>query len=631
MFDLAYREPVPENIIGDLAVNWETSSDGMEITFSLHQGVKWHDGMPFTADDVVYSLDKMTDVNRSAISDWFPAYRSSEKIDDHTVKVHLKNTSAGFMISLAQGESQIQAKHLAGTNDQSGEFMIGTGPFVLEEFKVRVHLRWKRNPDYFKKDKYGNQLPYLDSLLFVNGSNADINSMLISRRLDIKSTVTGAATLDSWQTLTQGAPELLWQRREKDSTAAFFLNTKHPPLDDVRVRRALGLLIDEKDLLIGYSGDALFGITDVGLLTPSFGLPKEEVRKILGWDKPFEERVTEAQQLMAEAGYPDGFKLNILAYGTVQLQAGAALVFADALRKYLKIDSEVNCGLAGTEIQFRLDNDNYDLFAQSFDVGQDPALITMYVSSSGYANYSHYSNPELDKMLTDLDQIIDPIERREAIWSIEGTLLTDLPILPTGCFIANFMPYYPYVKNIRWIDMAYSNVNRLEDVWIDKDIYQQVHGKLPSSAPELVTAPAPTPAEITPPATTPDLSDNATITAPTPTPSQTTGDPYDNPDWPVIWVKIDPPQAPARTNTEITVTLKVPPGSLCDLTFINPETGTRSARKPANVVADADGNAIIGPWAISHMALPGEATLEVTVTKTDGSKITVTHPYMLVQ
>jgi len=471
MFDINYKETVPENIIGDLAENWEMSQDGTEITFKLHQEVKWHDGTPFTANDVVYSLDKMTDVNRSAISEWFPAYESTEKIDDYTVKVHLKRPSAGFMMALAQGESQIQALHLAGTDGQSAEFMVGTGPFLLEEFLVRVHVKWQRNPDYFKKDKYGNQLPYLDGIIFYQLGGAGTNDMLIGRRLDLRSPTTGAATVDTYEYLSQGAPELLWQRRDKDFTAAIYLNLKHKPLDDIRVRRAMGLVLVEEDLLIGYSGDAKFGITDTGLLQPSFGLPKEEVIKLMGWDKPMAERIAEAQKLMAEAGYPDGFKLNMLTIGgATKTHGSATLVFSEALRKHLKIDSEVICGLGGTGTYQRIDEDNYDTFTQSVRVGHDPAQINQYVGTGGYSNYSNYSNPELDRMLGGLDYIIDPDERREAIWAIERILLTDLPILPTGAFIANFMPYYPHVKNLRWTDLSYSNINRLEDVWIDESL-----------------------------------------------------------------------------------------------------------------------------------------------------------------
>ncbi|MFH0941818.1 MAG: ABC transporter substrate-binding protein, partial [Chloroflexota bacterium] len=425
---------------------------------------------PFTAGDVVYSLDKMTDVNRSAISDWFPAYQSSEKIDDNTVKVHLKYASGGFMLMLAAGESQIQAKHLAGTDGQSAEFMVGTGPFVLENYKVRVHIKYKRNPDYWKKDKYGNRLPYLDGIIYYTADSASSSDMLVSRRLDLRSTTTGAATTDTYEYLSRGAPDLLWQRREKELGTVFFLNTKHPPLDDVRVRRAMGLMIDEEALIIGYSGDARFGIINSGLLPPSFGLSKEEVVKLMGWDKPWEARVSEAQRLMAEAGYPNGFNLNMLSLGAAKTQGGAAMVFAEALRINLKIKSEVNTSIGQTELFKRLDDDNYDLFAQNLRVELDPAQLQVYAGTGGYANYSKYSNPEVDRILADLDRIIDPAQRREAVWAIERLLLTDLPMLPTGCFIANLMPYYPHVKNLRWTDMSYSNICRLEDVWIDESL-----------------------------------------------------------------------------------------------------------------------------------------------------------------
>ncbi|RJQ37877.1 MAG: ABC transporter substrate-binding protein [Dehalococcoidia bacterium] len=634
IFDIAYKDTVPETIIGDLADRWETSPDGTEITFHLHPGVKWHDGMPFTADDVVYSLDKMADPNRSAIADFFPAYRDAERLDDTTVKVHMKYASAGFLISLAAGESVIQAKHLAGTSDQSADFMIGTGPFILEEYLTRVHMKWKRNPDYFKKDKYGNQLPYLDGLKLLNISNAELNDALLGRRVDLKGPVTGAGTVSTYEYLKNGAPELLWQKRDDYVSEAIFFNLNHKPLDDLRVRRAMGLILDEESLIIGYCGDATFGVTDIGLLQRSYGLPAEEIRTLMGWDKTMEERVAEAQQLMAEAGYPNGFKLNMLSRGGAQTAQGATLVFAEALRKHLKIDAEVN-GLASTEVAKRLDENNYDMYTVSLKVGLDPAQLAIFFASNSYANYAHYANPDMDTMLTELDRIIDPSERREAIWAIERTLLTDLPALPTGTFIANFLPYYPYIKNLRFTDMPYSNINRFEDVWIDRDIYQQVHGKPLSAA----TAPAMTPPPMTtpetapvttpePPVTTPE---QAPVTTPEPSsaPSQTAANSYDDPDWPVIWVKIDPAEGVSGGGTMITVTLKVPPGSFNEIIFINPVTGTRSSRRPAPAVADADGNVVLGPWEVHSAAAAGEATIELTCTKTDGTKIVVTHPYTL--
>jgi len=471
IYNLDYKETTPENLIGDLAESWGISDDGTEITFNLRQGIKWHDGMPFSADDVVYSLDKMTDVNRSAISDWFPAYERAEKVGDYTVKVHLKYPSAGFLTVLAEGEAVIQPKHLAGTDDQTKEFMVGTGPFMVDEFVVRVHIKYQRNADYFKKDKYGNQLPYLNQLIIYEAQNVVVNDMLIGRRIDFRGPTAGVATVNSYQQLTEGAPELLWQKLELDFSAVMFLNTEHAPLDDIRVRRALGLIVDQESLIVGFTGDARFGITDIGILGPSLGLHEEEIRQLMGWDKPYEERIAEAQQLMAEAGYPKGFKLNMLSDGGATMTEGSlSLVFADALRKYLNIDAEVNIGLGQTEIYKRRAEGNFDLYTSSLRVERDPTRLAEYATTGGFANYSHYSNPEVDRILGGLDRIFDPVERREAVWEVERILLTDLPMLPTGTFIGNLMPYYPHVKNLRWVNMRYSNTVRLEDVWIDESL-----------------------------------------------------------------------------------------------------------------------------------------------------------------
>lgn len=467
MFDINYKETVSETIIGDLADSWEVSSDGTEITFHLHNSVKWHDGVPFTADDVIYSLDKMTDVNRSGISDWFPAYQSAEKIDDYTVKIHLKYASAGFMLALAQGESQIQALHLAGTDDQSAAFMVGTGPFILIEYLPTVDLKFKRNPDYWKKDKYSNQLPYLEGINYYHMPLSSVNDALISRRLDLIGAMTGASDLNGYNYLKNGAPELLWQTRERYNGVAIFINTGEKPLDDIRVRRAMGLVLNEDDLIIGATGDLMFGLPGAGLLHPAFGLSKEEVASIMGWDKPYEERLAEAQQLMSEAGYSNGFKLNMLAASSSY--SGATLVFAEALRTKLKIDVEISADLGTIGTQQHLDKGDYDTYQVSLDV-MDPVQLSNYFGTGSPYNYSHYSNPELDKIMADADHIIDSDQRRETLRTIERILLNDLPALPTGQFPPIIMPYYPWVKNLRWNYISYSNISRFEDIWLDESL-----------------------------------------------------------------------------------------------------------------------------------------------------------------
>jgi len=472
MFDMAYNGISLKTIIGDLAESWETSDDGMEITFKLHQGVKWHDGVPFTADDVVYSLDKMVDPLRSVIYNSYPAYESAEKIDDYTVKINLKYPSAGFMMALAGPYSQIQAKHLAGTDSQSIDFLVGTGPFIVTEIVTQVHTRWERNPDYWKYDQYGNQLPYLDAI-YMFSTVAEGDDLFISRRMDVRNLVVSGSTLETFNTLKNGAPEALYQRNVKTDSSAFFINMSKAPMNDIRVRRALALVMEEDNIIIGYSGDVIFGISGTGLLHPSIGLPPEEVAELMGWDKPIEERVAEAQSLLAEVGLPDDFRLEILAQRASAApyagHPGASLVLADAFRRHLNIDANVSA-LPRLELQARLDENSYDIYCQSFTISDDPAQLAIYFASDAQADWSHYTNPELDSMMADLDRIIDPDIRQETIWAIERTLLTDLPALPTGIFPTRYMFYYPHVKNIRFQTQVYSNICRLEDVWIDPSL-----------------------------------------------------------------------------------------------------------------------------------------------------------------
>ncbi|RJO60181.1 ABC transporter substrate-binding protein [candidate division WS5 bacterium] len=468
MMSLDYKETVYDNIVGDLADSWEISDDGTEITFYLHPGVKWHDGVPFTADDVVYSLDRMTDPNSSVIYSRFPAYASSEKIDDNTVLVHLKYPSAGFLVALTSGESVIQAKHLAGIDGKSTDFLVGTGPFMFDDFILRVHIKYKRNPNYFKKDKYGNQLPYLDGHILMHLDNK--TEPFIARRLDVYGIVLGPSNSNLYMTTKDAAPDALVQKKVLNYCTVIKLNMDHKPLDDIRVRRALGLILDEESLVVGFSGDPSFGLKDVGLI--SGGLPPEEVRKIMGWDKPYEERIAEAQRLMTEAGYPNGFYMFFLSHGAAQAYtgyAGANLVFAEALKQYLNMNVEVR-QLPSPGGVVRRDTGDYDAQTDVLSVGDDPALLKTYFGTGEPGNYSHYSNPKFDEMIDKVDMEIDPVKRHELILDIERLLLTDLPALPTGIFSTRMMFYYPHVKNLRWTYTSYSNICRLEDVWIDPSL-----------------------------------------------------------------------------------------------------------------------------------------------------------------
>lgn len=171
---------------GQLARDFEISEDGTEIIFHLRRGVKWHDGVEFTADDVVFTFNLVYDVNIGSNSrsglliDGQPI--KMEKIDKYTVKATLPRPHAPIMFSIG---TSIVPYHLLGEAYEEGRFqemwdlstdpsqIIGTGAWKIASYRVDQELVLERNPDYYEFDSAGNQLPYLSRIIFRYYQNTD--------------------------------------------------------------------------------------------------------------------------------------------------------------------------------------------------------------------------------------------------------------------------------------------------------------------------------------------------------------------------------------------------------------------------------------------------------------------------
>ena len=149
-----------------LAKSWEAAPDGLSYTFHLQDNVKWHDGKPFSADDVVFSLSDMlpkTHARARVILNKF--VESVQAPDPKTVVVKLKSPFPAFMLMFEPGFAPIMPKHIyAGTDymtNPANQKPVGTGPFMFKEWKRGEYIKLARNPDYWKPGK-----PYLDELVF---------------------------------------------------------------------------------------------------------------------------------------------------------------------------------------------------------------------------------------------------------------------------------------------------------------------------------------------------------------------------------------------------------------------------------------------------------------------------------
>src|SRR5690349_7869005 len=162
MFDQHVPQNSLESIVPDLASSWSLSEDGKELTFKLRQGVKWHDGKPFTANDVKCTWDLISGAATEKLrvnprKSW---YRNLDNVTvggDDEVTFHLKRPQTSFIALLASGWSPVYPCHVSGRDMRAHP--IGTGPFKFVEFKPNESVKVARNPDYWKPGQ-----PYLDAI-----------------------------------------------------------------------------------------------------------------------------------------------------------------------------------------------------------------------------------------------------------------------------------------------------------------------------------------------------------------------------------------------------------------------------------------------------------------------------------
>lgn len=463
-FDATKKGFLTENIIGDLAERWEVSPDGKTYTFFLHQNVTWHDGQPFTAADVAYSFEKMLDPKRSVIAGRFPGFGELEIVDDYTVKVHMKAPQASFLPILAQGYAVMQPKHKAGTNGKSVDFLkVGTGPFMFKESVAGVSYTYVRNPNYFKPG-----LPYLDGLkIYIIRDRPAQRAAFVAHRVNMTNPSIGMPTESIYNQHRRRVPNGKYSIQDFQMVRLLWFNLKEDkPWNDVRVRRAINLALDREQLVIAGVGNKAWGRIG-GVLPPGnpYALPADEMATIQWWDRPYEERLTEARRLMKEAGYENGFKVRLVAR-TIGLYKRILSQAADLMRN-INIDVALDLPETARAMEMREKGD-FDMYFEVMyaNIG-DPDEIRGYHITGGPENWTGYSNPKLDELFTKQSQAATLAERQTYTHEIERILAKDAPVIPTF-FIRYGVGQHPEVQN--WIppDTPYTTHLQMEQVWLDK-------------------------------------------------------------------------------------------------------------------------------------------------------------------
>ncbi len=466
LFDQGKPQNGPQTIVPDLAKSWSWSADNKALTFKLEEGVKWHDGKPFTAKDVVCTFDLLlgkaeTKLRANPRQSWYTNVDSVTADSDYQATIHLKRPQPSILTLLASGYSPIYSCHVPAAQMRTKP--IGTGPFKFVEFKQNEGLKLTKNTDYWKKGR-----PYLDGIEFSIVPNRGTAMLgFIAGRFDI--TFPWEVTMPLLKDVKTQLPNTQCQVTSMNNSTNLIVNRDAPPFDNVDLRKALTLAIDHKAFIdILNQGDAQDGGTMQPLKDGIWGMPEEMLRSVPGYGTNVEKNREEARTLMKKAGYgPDKhLKLKIATRG-ISLYKDPAVILASQL-KDIWIDADVD--IIETSQWFpKVARKDYQLGLNTTGNGVDDPDQNYYenFSCKSERNYTGYCNPEIEKLFDVQSQETDIEKRKKIVWEIDKKLLED-GARPVIMWNRAAICMQPFVKGyVASVNSVYNGF-RFEDVWLDK-------------------------------------------------------------------------------------------------------------------------------------------------------------------
>ena len=452
---------------GRLATTWEGSDDGLTATFVLRDGVKWHDGKPFTAADVAFS----------AIQIWKPlqnlgrvVFKDLEAVDTPRDNVAVFRFSRPTPFQLVKNAlpalTAVVPKHLyEGTdiaNNPANNAPVGTGPFKFAEYKAGEYYRLERNADYWRKEQ-----PYLDEIVYrVLPDRAAAASALEAGEIELAAfSAVPLADLDrigqieGLQVVTQGYESLTYQLIVE-------INHRRKELADLKVRQAIAHAIDKNFVV-----NTIF----LGFAKVAAGPVPQDDRQFYTPDlQAYTFDVAKANTLLDEAGYKRAdngarFSLKLLPapYFNETKQ------FGDYLRQALAavgIDAEIVNNDAAAHQKAVYTDHAFDLAVAPPVFRGDPAISTTILVQSGlpdgvpFSNQGGYANPELDALIAKAASELDPGKRIELYHDFQKLVAADLPLINVaewGFTSVASKKLKNVANNPRWV------VSNWADTWVE--------------------------------------------------------------------------------------------------------------------------------------------------------------------
>jgi peptide/nickel transport system substrate-binding protein len=424
-------------LIGDLAESWEISPDGLIITFNLRRGVRWQDGAPFTAQDVLFTYQLMVDPKTpTAYSGDYKQVQKAEALDDYTFQVTYPKP---FAPALGSWGLAILPKHLLAGQDITrsplARHPIGTGPFKFQSWKTQDRIILTHNPDYFEGRPY-----FSGYISMVKPDQATIFLELKAGNID-------RMALTPWQYTRQTEYPKFQKMFNKFQYTAFAYtylgyNLLDPKFKDVRVRQALTSAINKEEIIDGVL---------LGLGTPATG-PYKPGTWFYNPDVPtFPYDPAKAKELLAAAGWrlngqgvleKEGqpFEFTILTNQGNEVRVRSAEIIQRRLKE-VGVLVKIRTVEWAAFLKDFIEKGRFEAVLLGWTTGQDPDVYDIWHSSKtnpGELNFIHFKNPEVDHLLDEGRHTFDQAKRKAAYFRFQEILAEEQPY--TFLFVPDSLP-----------------------------------------------------------------------------------------------------------------------------------------------------------------------------------------------
>jgi peptide/nickel transport system substrate-binding protein len=466
MYDQTADRNTDDKIVPDLATSWTWTSDNLELVFSLREGVRWHDGKPFTSADVKCTWDTITGKRDSGWrknprKEWYANLREVTTDGDYHVTFHLTRPQPSFLSFLAAGFSAVYPCHVPGREMRLKP--IGTGPFKLAEFKPNQSISLKRNPDYWKPGR-----PYLDGIEYRMVPNRATRVMAFSvGEFDLTFSQDISVRLE--RDIKARAPNAICTLNQYNIQSQLLVNSVAPPFDDARIKKAMMLAIDRKAFIytINDGADRIGGVMEAA---PEgvWGLTPEQLADVPGFGPDVDKNREEGRRIMRDLGYgPDKpLKIKMLSRNLPVYREPAVLLMDQLRQVYVESELEtVESALWYTRLLRKDFNVALNTGGSALD-DPDVMLYEAYACGSE-RNYTSYCDKNMQARFDEQSATVDPVRRKQLVQQIDHDLQMQ-GVRPSIFHSRANTCWHPYVHGITLVANSQYNHWRMEDAWLDK-------------------------------------------------------------------------------------------------------------------------------------------------------------------